>query len=286
MPTLQLRRLPLLERAFRQPVRGLRLPERALRLPERVLCTRPQLGASALLSFAVFALVSAVLPHDRVAWYLPSPLIWTSLLLVLVLLHAERAHMPRGAWLELWCAATSLAVLRVASLDWFLGPAIAAPDTAARIRVYVMWGCALALLGLLVLAAHRVLVLPWLVAAAGAVFILAVAVPQLAPFGLPVNLLSLESVFALALCGYTALLAVRHRRAPHAGVALPVAVWLTVLLLLAFLATSHPAAFNTYGVSALVTASLLPWGCLGLLTLAVLARARWLQLRDADQNEA
>lgn len=223
----------------------------------------------------MFALVAVVLPNVWLTWDLPNPQVWTAAFLVLLLLHAERSEMPRGAWFELWLAATVLTVMQLALLARSrLDPVIhLGPNPPGTIPWYVMWGCVMALAGLLVLAAHRYRTPIRLAAAVlgvlGVLGILLVLV-----LSDVIRLQDLEAVLGAVLCLHTALLAVRHRRGRGVGTAILVCLWLTAVLLAVFLVLNHPVAFRAYGVEAVLATTLISWACLGLLTAAVLDRAR------------
>jgi hypothetical protein len=254
-------------------------PGRSPSVLERVLSSRPPLGVSALLGFTVFALVAAVLPNVWLSWDLPNPQVWAAAFLVLLLLHAERPGMPRGAWLELWCAAGALVVMQLSLLtrsrrDPLLHTAQGAADAIPGL---LMWGSVLALAGLLVLAAHRYRAAAWLGAAA-------LSVPLVLVLAGVVGLQDVEAALGVLLCLYTALLAVRHRRNRGSGAVVLAALWLSVLLFAVFLVLNHPMAFRAYGVGALLGSSLVSWGCLGLATAAVLVRARQLTPEGAQRD--
>lgn len=246
-------------------------PARTRSVLERALSSRPPLDGSAVLGFTVLALVAVVLPNVWLAWDLPNPQVWAAAFLVLLLLHAERPAMPRGAWLELWLAAGALVVMQLSLLAWSRRDPLVhiAQKSLDAIPGLVMWGSVLALVGLLVLAAHRYQVATLLVAAA-------LSVPLVTVLAGLIHLQDLEAVLGLVLCLHTALLAVRHRRGSEAGTVVLAALWLSALLFAVFLVLNHPVAFRAYGVGALISSSLVSWGCLGLLTAAALGRARQL----------
>lgn len=244
------------------------LPARTRAALERALSPRPPLGGSALLGFTVFALVAVVLPNVWLAWDLPNPQIWAAAFLVLLLLHSERPEMPRGAWIELWSATGALVVMQLSLLAWSRRDPLVhiAAKSLDAIPGLAMWSSVLALVGLLVLAAHRYRAATWVTATL-------LLVPLVMVLSGLLRLQDLEAVLGVLLCLNTALLAVRHRRGPEAGAAVLAALWLSAPLFAVFLVLNHPVAFRAYGVSALIGSTLVSWGCLGLLTAAVLGRA-------------
>lgn len=267
------------------------LTNRARSLSDRTLSPRPPMSGSALLGFTVSALVAVVLPDVWLSWDLPNPQIWTAAFLVLLLLHAERPGMPRGAWLELWTAAAVLAAMQLALLVWSRwAPVVQVrPNPAEALPWVVVWCCVLAMTGLLVAAAFRYRTAARVVAALLTVLLMALLA------GL-IRLQDLEAVLGGLLCLGTALLAVRHRRRPEPRTALLLALWPAVLLFAVFTVTNHPAAFRSYGLVVIPTTVLVTWGSLGLLTAAVLVRARQITLAtmsgtasgevDRDASEA
>lgn len=243
---------------------------------EQALSARTPLSGSALLAFTMFALVAMVLPEVWLSWDLPNPQIWTAAFLLLLLLHAERPGMPRGAWLELWTAAAVLAVMHLALLVWSRWEPVVhiRPDPADMIPWLVVWACVLAMTGLLVAAAFRYRAATWAVAAVLAALLAA----RLA--GL-IKLQDLEAVLGVLLCLGTVLLAVRHRGRPEPRTALLLALWPAALLFAVFLVMNHPVAFRSYGLVVMPTTTLVTWASLGLLTAAVLVRARQITLGAA-----
>lgn len=239
-----------------------------LPLSDRLLRPRPALDAPALLGFTVFALVVVVVPGTQVTWDLPDPLFWGVLFLVLLLLHAEHPTMRRGAWFQLCLAAGALFLLQATPLE--------------AVRAYVMWGCALLLFLLLVLAAHQSRRTTWLVVGAATAGALTLTVPALFGAGLAVtvNMLGVESLFVLATAAYAVLLAVRHRRGGQRGVVVPVTALVTALSLPTLPVLTHPVVLSAYGVTLLAVAGAIPWLCLILMSAASLARARHLHLRE------
>jgi hypothetical protein len=228
----------------------------------------------------MFALFAMVLPDVWLYWDLPNPQIWTAAFLLLLLLHAERAEMPRGAWLEVWTAAVLLATMHLALLVWSRWEPVVhiRPDPAAMVAWLIVWACVLALTGLLVAAAFRYRAATRVVAAVLAAGLAA----QLA--GL-IYLQDLEAVLGGLLCLGAVLLAVRHRRRPEPRTALLLALWPAVLLFAVFPVMNHPAAFRSYGLVVMPTTVLVTWGALGLLTAAVLVRARQITLGAAGGSE-
>ncbi|WP_017589452.1 hypothetical protein [Nocardiopsis ganjiahuensis] len=230
----------------------------------------------------MYALVVAVLPDVWLTWDLPNPQVWTAAFLVLLLLHAERPGLPRGAWLELWCAAAVLTVMHLALLVWSRRGPVAhlLPGPADLAPWYVVWGCVLTLVALLVLAAHRYRPGTWWSAAV----LLTLTVLVLSGVLLLQNL---EAVLGGLLCLHTALSGVRRRRGTPPGSAVPAALWLAALLFAVFAVLNHPVVFRAYGThGAVVTlaTTLLSWGCLGLLAAAVLGRARQVTLGAAPRG--
>lgn len=252
------------------------LISRARSLSDRVLSPRPPLSGSALLGFTMFALVAMVLPEVWLSWDLPNPQIWTAAFLLLLLLHAERPGMPRGAWLELWAAAALLAMMHLALLVWSRQEPVAhlGTDPAAMASWLAVWACVLAVAALLVAAAFRYRA----ATRAAAAVLAALLAAELA--GL-IHLQDLEAVLGVLLCLSAALLAVRHRRRPGPRAGLLVAVWSAALLFAVFLVMNHPAAFRSYGLVVMPTTVLVAWVSLGLLTAAVLVRARQITLGAA-----
>ncbi len=246
---------------------------------ERTLSARPALSGSALLGFTVYALVIAVLPDVWLTWDLPNPQAWTAAFLVLLLLHAERPALPRGAWFELWCAAAVLTAMHLALLvrSWGNPVLTFAPNTAELASWHVMWGCVLTLVALIVLASHRSRTRIW----GAAAVLLAPTVPLLAGV---LQLQDLEALLGGLLCLYTGALAVRRRREPESGATVPAALCLAALLFTVFALLNHPAAFRAYGTGATLATALIAWGCLGLLTAAVLVRARQVTLGAARRD--
>lgn len=220
----------------------------------------------------MFAFVVAVVPRTRVTWDLPNPLVWDVLFLLLLLLHAERPVMRRGAWFQLWLAAGALFLLRVAELE--------------PIRAYVMWGCALLLLMLLILSAHQSRPVTRVAVGAALTGASLLTIPAL--FGvrpaLTVNMLVVESVFVLVIAAYAVLLALRHRQGGHRGVVVPGAALITALALAPLPVLAHPAVLYAYGLVPLWTAGSIPWLCLVLLGGAAVARARFLHLREESAD--
>lgn len=220
----------------------------------------------------MFALVIAVVPRTMVTWDLPDPLVWDVLFLLLLLLHAERPVMRRGAWFQLCLAAGALFLLRMAELE--------------PVRAYVMWGCALLLLMLLILAAHPGHTVTWTavgVALAGASLLTIPALFGIRP-ALTVNMLVVEGVFVLVIAAYAVLLALRHRKGGHRGVVVPGAALITALALAPLPVLAHPAVLYAYGLVPLWAARTIPWLCLITLGGAAVARARFLHLREESAD--
>ena len=242
-------------------------------LSDRLLRPRPALDAHALLGFTVFALVVVVVPGTQLTWDLPDPLLWGVLFLVLLLLHAERPTMRRGAWFQLCLAAGALFLLQATPLE--------------AVRAYVMWGCALLLFLLLVLAAHRNRTTTGLVLGAATTGALVLTVPALFGAGpaATVSMLGVESLFVLATAAYAVLLAFRHRRGRQRGVAVPVAALVTALALPTLPVLTHPVVLSSHGVALLTVAGAVPWLCLILMGTAALARARHLYLREETVSD-
>lgn len=257
------------------------LISRARSLFDRILSARTPLSGSALLGFTMFALVAVVLPDVWLSWDLPNPQIWTAAFLILLLLHAERPEMPRGAWFELWTAAAVLAVMHLALLVWSRWEPVLRirPNPVDALPWAVVWACVLAMTGLLVTAAFRYRATTRAVAVVLAILLAALLT------GL-VHLKDVEAVLGALLCLCAVLLAVRHRRRPEPRAALLLALWPAALLFAVFLVMNHPVAFRFYGLVVMPTTVLVTWGSLGLLTAAVLVRARQITLGAAGGSRA